>query len=90
MSEAGDDARAAVILLDHGSREAEANAQLEALSALVAARLPGRRVACAHLSVAAPTLADAVAAVAEVRRLALRDLRRAPFARGVVDPEEGS
>ena len=35
----------------------------------------------------ADELADAVAAVAEVRRLALRDLRRVPFARGVVDAE---
>jgi sirohydrochlorin cobaltochelatase len=52
----------AVILLDHGSREAEANAQLEALAALVSARLPGRRVRCAHLSAAPPTLAEAAAA----------------------------
>ena len=52
----------AVILLDHGSREAEANAQLEALAALVAARLPGRRVTCAHLGAAPPSLAEATAA----------------------------
>jgi sirohydrochlorin ferrochelatase len=52
----------AVILLDHGSREPEANAQLDALAALLAARLPGRRVATAHLSLAAPTLAEAGAA----------------------------
>jgi sirohydrochlorin cobaltochelatase len=51
----------AVILLDHGSREAEANAQLESLAALLAARLPGRHVACAHLSLAAPTLGEAAA-----------------------------
>ncbi len=49
----------AVILLDHGSREPDANAQLDALAALVAARLPGRRVATAHLSLAAPDLAAA-------------------------------
>jgi sirohydrochlorin cobaltochelatase len=58
---AADEARA-VILLDHGSREPEANAQLEALAALVAARLSGRRVACAHLTLAAPSLAEAAAA----------------------------
>ncbi len=57
---AGDaNAERAVILLDHGSREPDANAQLAALAALVAARLPGRRVATAHLSLAAPTLAEA-------------------------------
>jgi sirohydrochlorin cobaltochelatase len=49
----------AVILLDHGSREPEANAQLEAIAQLVAARMPGRQIACAHLSLAAPTLAQA-------------------------------
>lgn len=52
----------AVVLLDHGSREPEANAQLEALARLLAARLPGRRIATAHLGVAEPGLADAVAA----------------------------
>jgi sirohydrochlorin cobaltochelatase len=52
----------AVILLDHGSREPEANAQLETLAQLVAARLPGRSVSCAHLGLAAPTLAEAGAA----------------------------
>ena len=52
----------AVILLDHGSREPDANVQLEALARLVAARLPGRRVSCAHLGLAPPTLADAGAA----------------------------
>jgi precorrin-8X/cobalt-precorrin-8 methylmutase len=57
----GDASPRAVILLDHGSREPDANAQLDALAALVAARLPGRRVATAHLSLAAPTLAEAAA-----------------------------
>jgi sirohydrochlorin ferrochelatase len=52
----------AVILLDHGSREPEANAQLEALAALVAARLGDVRFATAHLTLAAPTLAEAAVA----------------------------
>jgi sirohydrochlorin cobaltochelatase len=55
----GEDSARAVILLDHGSREPEANAQLEAIARLVAARMPGRQIACAHLSLAAPTLAQA-------------------------------
>ena len=51
----------AVILLDHGSREPDANTQLDALALLLAARLPGRRVATAHLTLAAPSLAEAAA-----------------------------
>jgi sirohydrochlorin cobaltochelatase len=51
----------AVILLDHGSREPEANAQLETLAALLATRIGGARVATAHLTLAAPTLAEAAA-----------------------------
>jgi sirohydrochlorin cobaltochelatase len=54
----------AVILLDHGSREPDANAQLEALAAQVAARLPGRVVATAHLTLAEPSLTAAAAACA--------------------------
>jgi len=60
VSPAADSARA-VVLLDHGSRESDANAQLDALAALVAARLPGRRVVAAHFELAAPSLADAAA-----------------------------
>jgi len=52
----------AVILLDHGSREGEANAQLEAIAQLVATRMPGRRIATAHLTLAAPALAESAAA----------------------------
>ncbi len=52
----------AVVLLDHGSREPDANAQLEEVAALLGQRLPGRRIAVAHLGVAPPTLADAAAA----------------------------
>jgi sirohydrochlorin cobaltochelatase len=61
MARVEDSARA-VILLDHGSREAEANAQLEAIAQLVAARMPGRRIATAHLTLAAPALAECAAA----------------------------
>jgi sirohydrochlorin cobaltochelatase len=50
-----------VVLLDHGSREPEANAQLGALAVLLGERLAGRRIAVAHLGVAPPALADAVA-----------------------------
>lgn len=59
----------AVVLLDHGSREPEANAQLDALAALLAQRLPGRRIATAHLGVAPPALADALAACVQAGAL---------------------
>jgi sirohydrochlorin cobaltochelatase len=52
--------RRAVILVDHGSREAAANRQLAAVAAALARRLPGRRVAPAHLSVARPSLAETI------------------------------
>jgi sirohydrochlorin ferrochelatase len=46
--------------VDHGSREAAANRQLSAIAAALARRLPGRRVVTAHLSVAEPSLAEAI------------------------------
>ena len=52
--------RRAVILVDHGSREPAANAQLAAIAAALARRLRGRRVATAHLSIAAPSLPAAL------------------------------
>lgn len=52
----------AVILVDHGSREPAANAQLAAVAAALSRRLRGRRVAVAHLSLVAPSLPAAIAA----------------------------
>ena len=54
----------AVVLVDHGSREREANRQLAAIAAALRRRLPARRIATAHLSLAAPTLPDAIDALA--------------------------
>ena len=54
--------RRAVVLVDHGSREAAANRQLSAVAAALARRLPGRRVETAHLSIAPPSIPDAIAA----------------------------
>jgi sirohydrochlorin ferrochelatase len=51
----------AVVLVDHGSRRAEANEQLEELAARLREREPGTRVATAHLEVLAPSIADAIA-----------------------------
>jgi sirohydrochlorin ferrochelatase len=50
----------AVVLVDHGSREAEANAVLEAVAECVRERLPGRLVRVAHLELAPPALAEAI------------------------------
>jgi sirohydrochlorin ferrochelatase len=49
-----------VVLVDHGSRERAANRQLAAIAAALARRLPGRRIATAHLSLAAPALPEAI------------------------------
>lgn len=50
----------ALILIDHGSRRAEANDQLEAIAALVRER-GGVYVQIAHMELAAPSLDDALA-----------------------------
>ena len=49
-----------MILVDHGSREPAANAQLSAIAAALARRLRGRRVATAHLGFATPGLPAAI------------------------------
>jgi sirohydrochlorin ferrochelatase len=56
----------AVLLVDHGSRREEANAQLDALAALVRVRLPDHVIAAAHLEIASPSVAEGIdACVAE-------------------------
>ena len=52
---------AAVVLIDHGSRETAANAVVESVANALRARLPRRTVEIAHLELAPPDLADAVA-----------------------------
>lgn len=53
------DARA-LVLVDHGSRRDEANAQLDRLAERLAGRLPGWLVRVAHLELTPPTLGDAI------------------------------
>jgi sirohydrochlorin ferrochelatase len=50
----------AILLVDHGSRRAEANAQLDALADRVRARRPGCFVAVAHLEIAEPSVAQGI------------------------------
>ena len=54
----------AVVLVDHGSRRAEANAQLEALAARLREREPGTLVVTAHLELEPPDIGAALAACA--------------------------
>lgn len=49
-----------LLIVDHGSRRAEANAQLDDMAERVAALSPGHPIATAHLDVCAPTIADGV------------------------------
>jgi sirohydrochlorin ferrochelatase len=51
----------AIVLIDHGSRLSEANAVVEQVAALLRERLPGTPIEVAHLELAAPDLAEAVA-----------------------------
>ena len=58
----------AILLVDHGSRRPEANAQLEALAEQVRAREPGTLVVSAHLELAPPDIAEALARCAAAAR----------------------
>jgi len=51
----------AILLVDHGSRLDAANDVLERIAAGLRRRLPDRLVAVAHMELAQPTLADALA-----------------------------
>ena len=55
----------AILLVDHGSRRPEANAQLDALADAVRARDPGRFVTVAHMELAEPDIAAGIAACVE-------------------------
>lgn len=50
----------AVLLVDHGSRREEANAQLESLAERLRARLPDRTIAVAHMELASPSIDQGV------------------------------
>jgi sirohydrochlorin ferrochelatase len=55
----------AFVLLDHGSRETAANKQLAQVARALARRLGGAPVRVAHLSLARPTLPEAIRACAK-------------------------
>jgi len=55
----------AILIVDHGSRRRESNAQLEALAERVRVRDPERFVTIAHMDLAEPSIAAGLAACAE-------------------------
>ncbi len=57
--------RQGIVLVDHGSRRADANEQLLDVAALLQARAPDAIVHVAHMEIAPPTIADAFAACVE-------------------------
>jgi len=52
----------ALVIVDHGSRQPEAHAHLERIAAAVRDRAPGLEVRVAHMELAEPSIADAIAA----------------------------
>ena len=52
----------AILLIDHGSRRAEANAQLEDVAAQVRKRAPDSIVEIAHLEIADPDIVEGIEA----------------------------
>lgn len=66
----------AILLVDHGSRLAAANAQLAETARLVERRVPGFVVAHAHMELGVPSIADAVAGLA---RRGVTDLVVVPY-----------
>lgn len=86
-------ARRAIVLIDHGSRRPEANAMLETVAAALRRRVPERIVAIAHMELAPPSLADAVAACveADAREIIVHPYFLAPGAHAMRDiPEQAA
>jgi sirohydrochlorin ferrochelatase len=50
----------AILLVDHGSRRADANDQLETIARLIREREPGRVVVAAHMEIASPSVDDGI------------------------------
>jgi sirohydrochlorin ferrochelatase len=70
----------ALVIVDHGSRRPEAHAHLERIAGWVRDRAPGAAVHVAHMELAEPSLADAIArCVAEgARRVVVHPLFLGP------------
>ncbi len=70
----------ALLIVDHGSRRAEAHAYLEWVAAQVRERCEGLRVYIAHMELAPPSISDAIAECAAdgVRQLDVHPLFLVP------------
>lgn len=55
----------AILVVDHGSRHAEANALLDSVAAELSRRVPDRIVRTAHMELAEPTIAQGIEACVE-------------------------
>ncbi len=83
----------AIVLIDHGSRRAEANAMLDQVAAALRRRVPERIVAVAHMELAPPSLADAVetCVAAGAREIVVHPYFLAPGAHATRDiPEQAA
>ena len=87
-SRESDDRRpAAILLVDHGSRRAEANAQLEDIAVRVRKREPDRIVQIAHMELARPSISDGIDAcvAAGARAIVVHPFLLAPGRHGSHD-----
>jgi sirohydrochlorin cobaltochelatase len=77
----------AILLVDHGSRRDEANAQLDTLADLVRARMPDVFTTTAHLELISPSVAEGIAACvnAGALEIALHPFFLAPGRHSSVD-----
>jgi sirohydrochlorin ferrochelatase len=80
-------AKRGILLVDHGSRAAEANALVEEVARRVRARLADRLVAVAHLDLAPPGVSEGVDALvaAGAREIVVMPYFLAPGLHGVRD-----
>ncbi len=81
----------ALILVDHGSRRAEANAALDQMVRLIGARRSDLMVAGAHMELARPDLAETVARLVEqgAREVIVLPFMLAPGRHATIDiPEQ--
>jgi len=78
---------AAILLVDHGSRRAEANAQLEEIARRVRTREPDRIVRIAHMELSPPSISDGIDACVDAgaREIVVHPFLLAPGRHGKHD-----
>jgi len=83
----GSEDRPAILLVDHGSRQAAANDQLEEIAQRLRAREPGRIVVTAHLELAGPSIGEGIDAcvAAGARAIVVHPYMLSPGRHSTVD-----